>query len=161
MYQDYPVPIPRVLLDRPPTARALLRGSEAHPALAGEVLFYPFQGGSLLLIRVAGLPGDGFFGFHIHTLGDCCTGGDVPFSCTGGHYDPEGVSHPNHAGDLPVLLSSEGRAYAVIYTGRFSPTEVIGKSVIIHDMPDDYRTQPAGDSGTRIACGAIEAFPVK
>ncbi|MBP1736950.1 MAG: superoxide dismutase [Oscillospiraceae bacterium] len=162
MYQDYPVPLPRVLLDRPPTARALLRGSEAYPALGGEVLFYPFQDGSLLLVRAAGLPGDGFLGFHIHTYGDCCIGGDVPFNCAGGHYDPEGgVPHPNHAGDLPVLLSNAGRAFAVVYTSRFTPTEVIGRSVIIHGMPDDFRSQPAGDSGSRIACGAIEALSVQ
>jgi Cu-Zn family superoxide dismutase len=162
MYQDYPVPLPRVLLDHPPTARALLRGSGAYPGLGGEVLFYPFQSGSLLLLRVAGLPGDGFYGFHIHTLGDCCAGGDAPFHCTGGHYDPEGgVPHPNHAGDLPVLLSSGGRAFAVFFTGRFTPAEVIGRSVIIHDMPDDFRSQPAGDSGNRIACGTIEVLPIK
>ncbi len=157
--RDHPCHMPRVLVEGQPAARALVRGSPAYPALLGEVLFYPFQGGSLLLVRVAGLPGDGFFGFHIHEYGDCCDGGDQPFHCAGGHYNPAGRPHPDHAGDLPVLLANDGLAYTIVYTGRFRPEEVVGRSVIIHDMPDDYRSQPAGDSGSRIGCGAIEAVP--
>ena len=66
--------LPRVLLDGRPAARALLCGSNAHPGLRGEALFYPYQDGTLLLIRALGLPGDGFYACHIHALGDCCTG---------------------------------------------------------------------------------------
>lgn len=154
--QDRPVPLPYAL-ERPPAARALVKGSSAYPALRGEALFYPFLNGSLLLIRMTGLPESGFFGFHIHETGDCCTGGDTPFYCAGGHWNTGGAPHPGHTGDLPVLLSDHGLAYAMVYTGRFSPEEAVGKAVVIHDMPDDYRTQPAGDSGERIACGVIEA----
>lgn len=151
-------PLPRALTEGPPTARALLRGGGASPDLRGEVLFYPYQGGTLLLTRVFALPRDGFFGFHIHTLGDCCDGGDIPFHCAGDHYNPHAAAHPDHAGDLPVLLSSRGRALAVCYTGRFRPEEVVGRSVVLHAAPDDYRTQPSGDSGGRIACGTIAAI---
>ena len=84
--------LPRVLLDGRPAARALLCGSNAHPGLRGEALFYPYQDGTLLLIRALGLPGDGFYACHIHALGDCCTGGDVAFHCAGPHYDPEAAS---------------------------------------------------------------------
>ncbi|HWS43218.1 MAG TPA: superoxide dismutase family protein [Pseudoflavonifractor sp.] len=157
--RDHPCHMPRVLVEGQPAARALVRGSSAHPELLGEVLFYPFQGGSLLLVRVAGLPGDGFFGFHIHERGDCCDGGDEPFHCAGAHYNPADRQHPDHAGDLPVLLANDGLAYTIVYTGRFRPEEVVGRAVIIHDMPDDYRSQPAGDSGNRIGCGAIEEMP--
>lgn len=153
---DYPIRVPRVLLEGVPAARAQLRGDGAHPALRGEVLFYPYQEGSLLVIRVLGLPRDGFFALHIHALGDCATGGDLSFHCAGGHYNPAGTPHPDHAGDLPVLLSSGGRAFAVTYTGRFMPAQVLGRSVVLHAGPDDYRSQPAGDSGGRIACGRIE-----
>ena len=126
--------LPRVLLDGRPAARALLCGSNAHPGLRGEALFYPYQDG---------------------TLGDCCTGGDVAFHCAGPHYDPEGREHPNHAGDLPVLLSSGGRALSLVYTGRFQPGQVLGRSVVLHALPDDYRSQPTGAAGGRIACGVI------
>ena len=106
-------------------------------------------------IAALGLPGDGFYACHIHALGDCCTGGDVAFHCAGPHYDPEGREHPNHAGDLPVLLSSGGRALSLVYTGRFQPGQVLGRSVVLHALPDDYRSQPTGAAGGRIACGVI------
>ena len=153
---DHPCPLPQVLLQGAPTARALLRGDSAHPRLLGEALFYPFLEGTLVLIRALGLPGDGFFAVHIHEYGACRTGGDLAFHPAGGHYNPRGLPHPDHAGDLPVLLSSRGRAYALCYTGRFRPGQVVGRSVVLHAGPDDYRSQPAGDSGGRIACGVIE-----
>ena len=151
-------PLSQFLPSEPPAAQARLQGDRAHPDVHGEVLFYPYRGGTLLFARVSGLPGDGFFGFHIHEYGDCCTGGDVPFYCAGGHYNPDSAVHPYHAGDLPVLLSNAGQALAAVYTGRFSPPDVLGRSVVLHGHPDDYHSQPAGDSGERIACGVIEAY---
>lgn len=148
---------PWVLIEGRPAARALVRGELSHPELMGEVFFYPFHQGCLVLARITGLPGDGFFAFHIHEHGDCRSGGDEPFSLAGGHYNPSGSPHPDHAGDMPVLLSSKGQAYALFYTGRFRPKDVLNRSVIIHEKPDDFRTQPSGDSGERIACGKIEA----
>lgn len=147
--------LPRVLLQQLPYAICHLQGSEAVPGLRGAVLFYPFMNGSLLLCSVTGLPHDGFFAFHIHEGGSCATGGDVAFQSAGGHYNPTGQPHPDHAGDLPVLLASNGFAWSLFYTGRFTPEEVIGKTAIIHQLPDDYRSQPAGNSGARIACGII------
>lgn len=154
---DYPCRLPRVLAEGQPTAQALLRGGDAHPELRGEVLFYPFQEGSLLLVRAVGLP-DGFFGFHLHNQGACRPGGDIPFYSAGEHYNPEGRPHPEHAGDLPVLLACGGRAYAIFYTGRFTPQQAVGRSVILHERPDDYRSQPGGDGGNRIACGVVEVL---
>ena len=154
--EQFSSPLPAALWGKP-EARALVRGDAAHASLMGEVLFYPWLSGTLVLIRATGLPGSGFLGFHIHTTGDCCTGGDVPFHCAGGHFDPTGAMHPNHAGDLPVLLSAGGNALMLVYTDRFRPADVVDRAVILHDMPDDYRSQPAGDSGGRIGCGAIEA----
>lgn len=65
--------------------------------------------------------------------------------------------HPEHEGDLPPLLSDKGTAWMMVYTTRFFPEEVVGKTVVIHDMPDDFRTQPSGNSGEKIACGEIVA----
>ncbi len=141
-----------------PTAIAHLRGDFAHPNLMGEVLFSPYGRGTLIFARVVGLPTPGFLGIHIHEHGSCCTGGDTPFSCAGGHYDPHGVPHPWHGGDLPPLLSSaDGVALLAVYTDRFRPELVVGRTVILHDSPDDFQSQPAGNSGLRIACGIIEA----
>ncbi len=142
-----------------PVARALLRGDPTHPQLMGEALFSPYGRGTLVIVRLVGLPAPGFLGFHIHEKGDCSTGGDVPFAQAGGHYDPHGVPHPWHAGDLPPLLAlSDGVALLAVYTDRFRPSDVIGKAVIVHDMPDDLHSQPSGNSGGRIACGVIQSI---
>lgn len=65
--------------------------------------------------------------------------------------------HPEHGGDLPPILSDKGTAWMMVYTTRFFTEEVVGKTVVIHDMPDDFRTQPSGNSGEKIACGQIVA----
>ncbi len=55
-----------------------------------------------------------------------------------------------HAGDLPPLLSNNGRAYCQVLTGRFRVSDVIGKTVVIHSGPDDFMTQPSGNAGEKI-----------
>lgn len=95
---------------------------------------------------------DGFYGFHIHGGGDC---GGVDFSNTGMHYNPSGELHPFHPGDLPPLMFTGGGAYLSVLTRRFRVSDVIGKTVVIHSKPDDFRTQPAGNAGQKIACGVI------
>ena len=71
------------------------------------------------------------------------------------HYNPHGCDHPYHAGDLPPLFETSGLALSAFLTDRFTVDEVIGRTVIIHDQPDDFTTQPSGNSGTKIACGVI------
>ena len=94
----------------------------------------------------------GFFALHIHEGGDC---GGTDFSDTGGHFNPEAQEHPRHAGDLPPLLSVGGHAFLSVETGRFTPCEVSGRTVVIHGSADDFHTQPAGNAGKKIACGVI------
>lgn len=142
-----------------PTARAALRGDAAHPQIAGEVLFSPYGQGTLVVVRALGLPPSRFLGFHIHENGGCDPDGTTAFSSAGGHYNPQAAAHPFHAGDLPPLLTSAGGiAMEAVYTDRFRPADVVGKSAMVHGMADDFRSQPAGDSGMRIACGVIEAI---
>ena len=66
--------------------------------------------------------------------------------------------HPRHAGDLPPVLGNDGTAWMEIYTGRFYPMDVVGRTIVLHEMPDDFKTQPSGDSGMKIACGEIKAW---
>ena len=73
-------------------------------------------------------------------------------------YNPEKEEHPRHAGDLPPVLSNDGTAWMEIYTGRFYPMDVVGRTIVLHEMPDDFKTQPSGDSGMKIACGEIKAW---
>lgn len=80
---------------------------------------------------------------------------DDPFADAMSHYNPNDCEHPHHAGDLPPLFGNDGFALLLFLTSRFSVDEIIGKTVIIHDQPDDFTTQPSGNSGTKIACGVI------
>ena len=101
----------------------------------------------------------GPFGFHIHEYGICqVTNPSEPFMSAGGHYNPTNQPHGNHAGDLPVLFSNNGYARMSFFTNKFSVEDIINRSIIIHENPDDYRTQPSGDSGKRLACGVIETW---
>ena len=79
-----------------------------------------------------------------------------PFTSAGGHWNPDNQPHGNHAGDFPVLFSNDGYAEMQFFTNRFKPKDVIGKAIIIHQNPDDYRSQPSGNAGKRLACGIIQ-----
>ena len=137
-----------------PCATAKIRGSDAYPKLRGEVRFYKWGDCVLVEASVQGLPVNktGFFGFHIHS-GENCSGDN--FADTGSHYNPDKMPHPSHSGDLPPLLSCHGSAYLAVMTGRFSIADIIGRTVVIHNNADDFTTQPAGNAGTKIACGVI------
>jgi len=89
--------------------------------------------------------------------GTSCTGNSVDeFSNAGMHLNPSKCPHPFHLGDLPPLIEHNGFAYVSMLIGKFSVKEIIGKVIIIHDMPDDFTTQPSGNSGKKIACGKIK-----
>lgn len=137
-----------------PAAAACIRGDSRHPGLRGRVAFSCHPDGVQVVAEIMGLPesDSGFFALHIHENGDC--GGDG-FPGTGAHFNPTNQPHPRHAGDLPPLLSRAGRADLAVVTDRFEIGQLIGRSVVIHSGPDDFRTQPSGDSGTKIACGVI------
>lgn len=137
-----------------PAAIATVCGGREHPKLKGTVKFLPQCDGTVVVADICGLPKSetGFFAFHIHEGKSCCQKG---FSDTKGHFNPTGAPHPNHAGDLPPLLSCDGRAELAVFTTRFCVKDVIGKTVVIHSEPDDFHTQPAGNAGEKIACGVI------
>ena len=97
------------------------------------------------------------FAFHIHEGGSCTGNADDPFADALTHYDPEDCEHPGHAGDLLPLWGNGGYAFLQFLTDRFTVDEVIGRTVIVHEEPDDFTTQPAGRAGKKIACGVIEA----
>jgi len=135
-------------------AVANIKGGQHGPSIYGRVCFYQRNGFVLIEANIKGLPQNdsGFYGFHIHD-GCSCAGAD--FADTGSHYNPAKTQHPNHAGDLPPLMLCCGGAWLRVATDRFCLADVIGKTVVIHSMPDDFRTQPAGHAGTKIACGVI------
>lgn len=144
------------LINSHPQAIANIHGGSHAPKLSGQVRFYQRSRYVLIVANIKGLPSgtSGFFGFHIHE-GEECSG--VDFSATGTHYDPTNVPHPSHAGDLPPLMLCNGGAYLSVATDRFRVREILGRTVVIHGMPDDFTSQPAGNAGTKIACGVISS----
>jgi len=139
-----------------PYAIAYLKGGKNNSEIKGTVEFFPWATGSIIKLEILGLPKDtpnNFFGFHLHENGVC----DITknFESSGAHYNKNMNAHPNHVGDLPMIYSNNGYAFMLYYTNRFTPDEIIGKSVIIHKMVDDLKTEPSGNSGERIACGVV------
>jgi superoxide dismutase, Cu-Zn family len=111
-----------------------------------------------------GLKPDAEFGFHIHEKGDCSA---PDASSAGEHFNPAGAQHGNpsagahHAGDmLNVKSDAQGMAKVDVHASGVTlnsgqANDVLGKAVVLHEKPDDYATQPSGNSGARIACGVI------
>lgn len=151
-------------LNEKPAATAEIKGRAGYEGIRGKIDIYSTYGGSVLVVEVYGMPKNvedgcgGFYGFHIHEGGSCTGNAEDPLANTGTHYNPTGAQHPCHAGDLPPLLSNNGVAWGAVYTNRFFPEEVIGKNRFVHDQPDDFHTQPSGNSGSKIACGEITAW---
>jgi superoxide dismutase, Cu-Zn family len=110
----------------------------------------------------------GFHGFHVHEVGQC----EPPFTSAGGHLNLEDTFHPDHSGDMPVLLvNNDGTGEASFKTDRFTLKDLFdedGSAIMVHALPDNYANIPerygevdqetlaTGDSGERIACGAIQ-----
>lgn len=141
-----------------PDAIAVITGSSMYPDISGVIKFFALpESGLLIAAEITDLP-DGrnedapvFFAFHIHENGDC----SKSFESTGAHYNPDNVPHPEHAGDLPPLLSNDGYVWMIVYDSFLTLPMILNRSVVIHRNPDDFTTQPAGNAGEKIACGVI------
>jgi len=131
--------------------------------VAGKVEFKQSSSEVRVKVDLVGLAPGSQHGIHVHERGDC----SAPDAMSaGGHFNPEGVTHgpydhpPHHAGDLPNIKADEKgevhTTFEVTYlTVGSGGTDVLGRSVIVHRDPDDMRSQPAGNSGPRLACGVI------
>ncbi len=137
--------------------------SKSGSAVKGTVSFEETAGGVRLSAQVSGLtPGE--HGFHIHDKGDCSA---ADATSAGGHFNPGAMPHgaphaaSHHGGDLLQLeADGSGNASLVqVLPGQTlgGATGIIGRSVVVHGGKDDYQSQPAGNSGPRIACGTIVA----
>lgn len=141
-------------------AIAAISGGKKYKDIYGRVFFTQTADGVIVTAQIYNLPNqnsqtNGVFGFHIHEGSDCSGTAEDEFSNALGHYNPQNMPHPYHAGDLPPLFSNNGYAFMQVLTNRFRLNDVIDHVVIIHSMPDDFKTQPSGNSGTKIACGKI------
>lgn len=151
-----------------PPGRAV---AELHPtrgnSVSGSVSFVQVGDRVHLRALVTGLRPGTEHGFHVHEVGDC----SAPDAASAkGHFNPFGKPHAHystperHAGDLPSLKAdARGRAELDVsldvITLAKGPANIVGRSVVVHADPDDFRTQPSGSSGARIACGVIRRVP--
>jgi len=129
----------------------------------GKVTFTPLDHGVRVAGEVRGLAPNSEHGFHIHEKGDCGDNGNA----SGGHFNPAGGIHGkfaapgSHAGELPSLMAdASGVARFRVDDHSISLTDgaannVLGRALVVHRDRDDYTTQPAGNSGPRIACAVI------
>lgn len=150
------------LLMHKPNTCAVINGSEKYPNISGIVRFYQLRNGVLVATEINGLPysdsicKNQIYGLHIHSGNKCDGDMTDPFSEAMTHYNPMNCPHPFHAGDLPPLFGNHGYAFSAFVTDRFNLSEVIDKTVIIHDNPDDFTSQPSGNAGEKLACGVIK-----
>ena len=154
------------------TGPAQAAGEMANAALkdksgkaVGDVDLVQTSNGVLLKMSVKGLP-PGERAFHVHAVGKC----EAPFESAGPHFNPGNHKHgvmagQGHAGDMPNLhiLQSGELTVEILNTAitleKGKPNSVFdsdGSAIVIHDKADDYKSDPAGNSGDRIACGVIQ-----
>lgn len=155
-------------------AQAILR--DANGATVGRVVLTSTGNSVIVAAHATGLTA-GFHGFHVHAVGQCV----APFTTAGGHHNPGGTGHGDHAGDMPVLLAQQsGTANSVVQTDRFTLASLMdadGSAIIVHadrdnlaHIPARYTSTPpglpavpgpdaatlnTGDAGARFACGVI------
>lgn len=144
------------------SAIAVLHPTAGH-TVSGVVRFTQSGTGVRVVADVEGLAPGTVHGFHIHEFGDCSS---PDATSAGGHFNPEGRSHggpmaaTHHAGDLGNITSdADGKAHLDIMMEGLTisgPVDaILGRSVIVHDKPDDLVSQPVGNAGPRAACGVI------
>lgn len=133
-------------------------------AAAGTVTFARNGDRVRVVAEVSGLT-SGAHGFHVHEKGDCSA---PDATSAGGHFNPGGQPHGNpaagahHAGDMPMLVAdASGNAALDVTLSTIAlggdANSIVGRAVVVHKDPDDFKTQPAGNSGARVACGVIVA----
>ena len=148
--------------EKPPVTKAICvlhptKGSEVH----GTVTFEASEKGVRVVANVSGLK-LGKHGFHIHEFGDCSSDSGTS---AGGHFNPTGMPHSmpsnekRHVGDLGnIEADKDGKAhldYVDLMLALHGDDSILGRGVIVHEKEDDFKTQPTGAAGARLACGVI------
>ena len=147
-----------------PVAEATIRPTEGN-TISGYLRFYQANKDTMrVTAQIKGLAPNSEHGFHIHENGNCASPDAMS---AGGHYNPTAHQHgkagaASHVGDLPSLMADSAGTATLVWEsktlsiGDGKPTDVKGRSVIVHKDKDDYTTQPTGNSGARLGCGLIQ-----
>ena len=160
-----PAPAPATPVNTSTAASAVVHLASASGSLvSGTLQLLPMGDGVHATGEVGGLAGNSTHGIHIHETGDCSA---ADASSAGDHFNPGATVHgksgsgAHHAGDMDnIVADSEGVArvdlhVAGVSLGGPASSDIGGRAVVVHAAPDDYRTQPSGNSGARVACGVI------
>ncbi|WP_242112839.1 superoxide dismutase family protein [Luteimonas aquatica] len=157
------VPAPGSTVSTAKSATANL-ASASGSLVSGKLTLVPMQGGVHLTGEIGGLGNTSTHAIHVHEKGDCSA---VDASSAGGHFNPTASAHGragtgmHHAGDMDnIVANAEGVAkidihLAGVTLGGGAPNDIAGRAVVVHAAADDYKSQPAGNSGARVACGVI------
>jgi Cu-Zn family superoxide dismutase len=145
---------------QPPSVATAVLEPRSGSNASGSARLTPSPSGVAVLVEVKNAtPGE--HGVHIHEKGDCS---DPAANNAGAHFNPNSAAHHGgpstpvrHGGDLGnINIDASGRGLLVITVGDLSMDNVVGRSLLVHEKADDLRTDPAGNSGARIACGVIQ-----
>ena len=132
--------------------------------VSGKLTAMPMGDGVHFTGEVGGLAPNSTHAIHVHERGDCSA---ADASSAGGHFNPAGTPHgrsgagAHHAGDMDnIVANAQGVARVDVHArgvtlGGGAANDVAGKAVIVHAAADDYRTQPTGNAGGRVACGIV------
>ena len=161
----HPVPAQPLVASTVPSAVAHVVAASGS-LVSGTLRVTPIATGVRVRGVVGGLAPGSVHGFHVHETG-ACTAADA--SSAGAHFNPSGGAHGrpgtpvHHAGDMDNIVADAGGVAHVdtniagISLGGDPSRDIVGRALVVHAAPDDYRTQPSGNSGARIACGVIRA----
>ncbi|KRG46893.1 superoxide dismutase [Stenotrophomonas panacihumi] len=151
-----------------PSATAEIKPTQGND-LKGSVTFKVVDGALRVSGQLSGLKPNSEHGFHIHEKGDCSA---PDGSSAGGHFNPAQSQHgnvsadPHHGGDMPNITADaqgnatiDGPVSSNVNIGKGDDFDISGHAVIVHADPDDYKTQPTGNAGGRLACGVITTTP--
>ncbi|TCT25117.1 superoxide dismutase family protein [Thermomonas haemolytica] len=160
-----PAPLPTAAATSGSAREAVTNLAAASGSLvSGRLVLVPMGDGVHLTGEIGGLPPGSSHGFHIHEKGDCSA---ADASSAGGHFNPDAQPHgraghgAHHAGDADNLVADANGVARVdvhvagVSLGTGAANDIAGRAIIVHAAPDDYRSQPAGNAGARIACGVI------
>lgn len=145
------------------TARATL--ADANGREIGTLTLTNVAGGIQVAGMLSGLP-PGDHAIHLHTTGQC----EAPFTSAGGHWNPTDRQHGSenpegpHFADMPNIMVAADSSVSVMtrtpggtLRGENALLDDDGSAIVVHAGPDDYKSDPAGDAGARIACGVVTA----
>ncbi len=147
-----------------PVATAQLQPTQ-DSTVKGAIRFSVVDGQLRATGDISGLKPDSEHGFHIHEKGDCSA---PDGTSAGGHFNPGSSEHgsidatAHHGGDMPNIKADaqgnariDGPVASNVNVGKGDAFDIVGRGLIVHADPDDYKTQPTGNAGARLACAVI------